>query len=104
MFSQPAGTEKILKAFLKSRGVLPPKIHNLLELLDMCKIEDNSFETLQEGCEYLGRFYIPSRYPDALPGNLPEGLPDLDDAKKAFEFSQDILGFVRKKLEKGICR
>ncbi|RKY56317.1 MAG: DNA-binding protein, partial [Candidatus Neomarinimicrobiota bacterium] len=29
----------------------------------------------------LDRFYIPTRYPNALPGSLPEGLPNAQDAK-----------------------
>jgi len=31
----------------------------------------------------LDRFYIPTRYPDALPGMLDDGLPNLDDATDA---------------------
>ena len=79
-FHSQQAAEKMLKAFLKSQGIVPPKIHNLLELLQMCKEKDSEFATLQKGCEYLSRFYLPARYPDALPGSLPEGLPNSDEA------------------------
>jgi len=31
----------------------------------------------------LDDYYIPTRYPDALPGTLPEGLPEQSDAENA---------------------
>lgn len=98
-FHSQQAVEKMLKAFLKSRGIVPPKIHSLLELLEMCKEEGARFDSFQEGCEYLSRFYVPTRYPDALPGSLPEGLPNLEDARKALDFAEEIMEFVGKVLE-----
>lgn len=31
----------------------------------------------------LDRFYIPTRYPDAIPGSLEDGLPNREDAQDA---------------------
>jgi len=31
---------------------------------------------LRDDLMQMDAFYIPTRYPDALPGSLPEGLPD----------------------------
>ena len=97
-FHSQQAAEKMLKAFLKSKGIVPPKTHSLLELLEMCKGKEKKFETLQEGCEYLSRFYIPARYPDVLPGFLPEGLPNLKEAKKALNFAKEIMNFINKIL------
>lgn len=38
----------------------------------------------------MDQFYIPTRYPDALAGSLPEGLPDKGDARKALDIAEDI--------------
>ena len=48
----------------------------------------------------LDRFYIPTRYPDALPGSLPEGLPGLDDATQALHIARQVLNTVTR-LTKG---
>ena len=34
--------------------------------------------------------YIPSRYPDALPGTLEEGMPSEADARAALRASKDL--------------
>lgn len=94
-FHSQQAAEKMLKAFLKSKRMVPPKLHNLLELLEMCKEKDGDFKEIQESCEYLSRFYLSVRYPDALPGFLPEGLPVFKDAKKALEEAENILDFVK---------
>jgi hypothetical protein len=36
----------------------------------------------------LNRFYIPTRHSDALPGTLPEGLPEEEEARKTLTFRQ----------------
>jgi len=33
--------------------------------------------------ETMDQYYIPTRYPDALPGSFPEGLPGKEDAEEA---------------------
>jgi len=37
-------------------------------------------------------------YPDAFPGNLPEGLPDKEDASQALEKTEEILQFVSRRI------
>ena len=97
-FHSQQATEKTLKAFLKSQGIVPPRIHSLIELLEMCKEKHAEFSVLQKGCEYLSRFYLPTRYPDALPGSLPDGLPNSDEANKSLDFAKEIMEFVNEKL------
>ncbi len=43
---------------------------------------------------FLDRFYIPTRYPDALPGSLPEGMPNNQDAAGALATARRILDLV----------
>jgi HEPN domain-containing protein len=39
----------------------------------------------------LDDFYIPTRYPDALPGVLPEGLPGKAEAEEALILARAVL-------------
>ena len=97
-FHSQQGFEKALKGFLRSRQRSIPRIHSLEELLKFCKEWDPSFSKLKETCVFLDRYYIPTRYPDALPGGSPEGLPADRDAEKAVELLQRTLAWIRKKM------
>jgi len=90
--------EKLLKGYLLAKNQEVPKIHFLDELLNLCVKSDSSFEDLREGCARLDDYYLPTRYPDALPGTLPEGLPEENDAVEAVAFTQKIEQFVLKRL------
>jgi len=39
-----------------------------------------------------------TKYPEALPGSLAQGLPDLKEAKKALGCAKEIVAFTAKKL------
>lgn len=83
--------EKALKGLLAYQGKRPPRIHQLTDLLNLLK--PNLLKNISQDIRLLDRFYVPTRYPDALPGDLPEGLPDREDAEEA-------LGTARKVLQK----
>jgi len=42
--------------------------------------------------------YMPTRYPDAVVGSLPEGLPKKEHAQSALGIASRILKFVKNKL------
>lgn len=65
--------EKILKAWLVDRGETPPRTHKLVDLVAV--LGDARLVGRADEVRGLDRFYIPTRYPDVLPGALPEGLP-----------------------------
>ena len=46
----------------------------------------------------LDAFYIPSRYPDTLPGMKAEGMPGKDDAREAIEAAETIFNLVKSLL------
>jgi HEPN domain-containing protein len=81
--------EKALKARLCHHGTIPPRIHQLSVLMDL--LPDDALSDLRSAIVLLDRFYIPTRYPDALPGTLSEGLPDADDAEEALEVARKVL-------------
>ena len=65
--------EKVLKAWLADQGQKIPPTHRMADLLSLIPID--IVAGLSEEIILLDRFYIPTRYPDALPGSLEDGLP-----------------------------
>lgn len=88
--------EKSLKALLISLKIAPPKSHQMSLLLGLVPI--TLFANLRVEILTLDRFYIPTRYPDAIPGSLPQGLPNEADAKEAFQIANQVLKEVEKHL------
>jgi len=89
--------EKILKGYLILKGEIYPKSHKLADLLS--KIKESLFDPLKNEILLLDRFYIPTHYPDALPGTLPEGLPSKKDAEEALNTAKEVFKIIKKKLE-----
>ncbi len=96
-FHSQQGIEKMLKGFLKVKGINVPKTHFLVELLKLCTEIDKDFQNLRDECSILDDYYIPTRYPDAIPGALPESLPQEKDAKEALSILEHISKFIKKK-------
>lgn len=97
-FHSQQGGEKMLKGFLKDKKQNVPKTHRLKELLELCSNIDAEFRILKDKCVSLDRYYIPTRYPDALPGALPEGMPVKEDAQEALSILEEIRDFVQNRL------
>ena len=87
------GAEKALKAFLYFRGLRRLIGHSTHDLLQQCIQLDPSFETLREDCTELDLHYLPSRYPNSLPG----GVPHLFYTKKRAE---EVIACARRVIEK----
>jgi HEPN domain-containing protein len=83
--------EKALKAWLAYHGHAPPRVHQIGLLLKLCPRPLPFPAKLEASILTLDRFYIPTRYPDALPGTLPEGLPTQKDAEEALDLAQQVL-------------
>ena len=88
--------EKSLKAWLCHQGMLPPRVHQLSALLG--QLPGDILTDLRMDIILLDRFYIPTRYPDALPGMLPDGLPVAADAEEALGVARQVL----RQTEQGI--
>jgi HEPN domain-containing protein len=89
--------EKAIKGLLAHQGKVPPRTHrfaDLLGLLDPDPFVEEKFEV-----QLLDRFYILTRYPDALPGALPEGLSDAQDAQEALTTARNILARVEQLVQ-----
>jgi len=79
--------EKAIKGLLLFQGKTPPRTHLLGDLLTI--LSPNPF-TISLDVQLLDRFYIPTRYPDALPGSLPEGLTTHQDAMEALSVARQV--------------
>ena len=79
--AQQAG-EKALKACLYATGRRHVIGHSLFEMiLELSKLEENFQHTINEA-KRLDRFYIPTRYPNGLPGGSPFEVYTADDLEK----------------------
>ncbi|MDI6734793.1 MAG: HEPN domain-containing protein [bacterium] len=80
-------SEKYLKAFIIANGLEFRPIHNLLELLEICREKEPKIKEIEEDCRYLNPFYIDTRYPVHWPTHY-----DKETAIKA----SDSVGEIRK--------
>jgi HEPN domain-containing protein len=91
-FLSQQAVEKVLKAFLVAQGEVPPRIHHLVNLLELCQKHDNSVKACITGCALLDDFYTDSRYPDDLL------LVTADEAAAALASAQDVTTFIESAL------
>lgn len=89
--------EKAIKAYLVFQGKNYPKKHDLLVLEKLLDVK--WLKTYLGPLKKLTEFYIPTRYPDALVGSLPEGLPDKKDAEDALKWADEILEIIQAKTK-----
>ena len=90
--------EKSLKAFLLARSSTYPRTHKLVDLVGECARLDRGFAPFLADCAVVDQYYIPTRYPDAIPGSLPDGLPSSAEAADAVTIAERILRFVQDQL------
>jgi HEPN domain-containing protein len=88
--------EKSLKSLFLMEGKVYPRTHKLIELLASLGDSAKEVKLLETELEILDEYYLPMRYPDAIPGTRAEGLPEADDAKTAIETAEKVLELVKK--------
>ena len=93
-FHSQQSVKKALKGALVSRDVKPPRTHSITDLLSLFPADWPA--DLRDELVGLDDFYIPTRYPDALPGSLPYGLPGVDEARESLALAQALLQQVEK--------
>ena len=96
---QQAG-EKALKSCLYASGSRHVYGHSLLDACAELRAHSPSFAEVEEQTKRLDRFYIPTRYPNGLPGGLPfqsyseKDLADaLEDLRPVFSVCE---GYLRQ--------
>lgn len=98
-FTAQQAVEKALKALLLSTGERDVRGHSALSLLERAAIVWPELSALRSDCRVLDRYYIPTRYPDALPEGSPVEAFGPEDAEDALRRSERIITAVRKALE-----
>jgi HEPN domain-containing protein len=91
-FQSQQSAEKALKGFLYSRGYTSIITHSLKELVRECKRIEEEFSALESKARHLDTFYIPTRYPNGLAGELsPSEFYEREDAEKCVSYAESIL-------------
>lgn len=89
-FLSQQAVEIALKGFLYSKDFVPPKIHNLVKIFDVCSKSGLELSTAaSSGLDILTDYYFESRYPDMLDINL-------DNEKIAKEALESAIQIVKE--------
>ncbi len=70
----------------------------MAELLGDAVSHDASLATWQPLGGMLDKFYIPTRYPNGLPGGLPSQAYSEDEARQALGWSGDLIAAVGERI------
>ncbi len=102
-FLAQQAAEKALKGYLFYRGRRPGTYevftHSINELVKHCRRLDNRFPVIPRAKD-LDKFYIPTRYPDAFPGDVPYEMYEKKDGDLAIEIASGILSDIKKRMRR----
>lgn len=98
-FVAQQSAEKALKGFPYARGAEHVWGHSVAELAKDCAGFDATFRALQGVGASLDKYYVPTRYPNALPGALPADAYGHEDAQQALAAAEAIVSAARTRLE-----
>jgi HEPN domain-containing protein len=88
-----------LKAFIIAHKRRHVWEHSVQELARLCSQYDKDFGEMVEAGKILDRYYIPTRYPDALASPaVPYKTYTEKDAVEALGLAEKITGLIKKKL------
>lgn len=87
--------EKALKALAYLRGDRVVLGHSVAELLRDLEATYPLLRSLPESAVALDRYYLPTRYPDALPGGVPAESFHQQDAEAALDTARRVLEAAR---------
>ena len=88
--------EKVLKAWLAEKVKKIPRSHSMADLLTLMPAD--VMADMAEEILLLDRFYISTRYPDALPGSLEDGMPNKEEAQEALDTATKALDHISTTL------
>lgn len=89
----------VLKAFLYSLGRRNINIHSVQELASRCAEADDAFSAFMEYGTFLDRYYLSTRYPDALPEPaVPFQSFTEKEARAALEYATEMVETVKARV------
>jgi len=99
MFHSQQAAEKAVKALLFSCNINGWG-HVIISLLKKYReIKNREISLIEKEVIYLYKQYIPTRYPDALPGIEPHKAFDKEEAKISIKYTEKILNFVEEEIK-----
>lgn len=93
-FYSHQAVEKTLKGYLIYKGIEYIWGNSILNLLKECLKFDKNFNKFKEKVVLLDRFYIPTRYPNGLPGGIPAEFFTEKDSNEAISIAEEIYNFI----------
>lgn len=94
-FLAQQSAEKALKAVLYARGAETVWGHSVAQLCDDLAELDNRWQELKAKVAFLDRYYIPTRYPNGLPGGIPAEAFRHQDAEEALAAVRALLASLQ---------
>jgi HEPN domain-containing protein len=90
--------EKALKAFIYFKEQEPVFSHSIAVLVNVAAALDPDFEALTNS-KRLDDYYIPTRYPNGLPGDIPSRYyNDVEEVKRVLALSYSVIKMVKNKV------
>ena len=96
-FLSQQAAEKALKAFLYNSGEEQVIGHSVGDLIQWTISLNKEFKTIQNA-RTLDLYYIPTRYPNGIPGGVPYEAFDEESAKKALNLAASVIELVQQKV------
>ena len=90
-FTSQQAAEKALKALAYLRGDRFVPGHSVNGLLNDLIVTYPELTSINDGAERLDQYYIPTRYPDALPGGAPFEVYRREQAEEAVSVAEGII-------------
>ena len=78
--------EKSLKGYLLFKDIEPPRIHNLIELCQICMRQDSTFSQIIDACADLTPYGVAVRYPNELAVDDVIAKSAIDKAQVIYDF------------------
>ncbi|MBI5286735.1 MAG: HEPN domain-containing protein [Deltaproteobacteria bacterium] len=101
LFHFQQAAEKALKAFLylKAKSIEVFYTHSIDDLLEMAMEIDPDFKGVVQA-KKLDKYYIPTRYPNGLPGGVPSRyFDDPKEAEEAMHLAKGAIELVERKMK-----
>ena len=90
-FHSQQAAEKMLKCYLVSQKIEPPKTHDMQVLLEMCIEIDNGFNSIYSEAALLTNYAVRFRYPSELELIEQDAVNAIGHANKVMAFVTDML-------------
>jgi HEPN domain-containing protein len=90
--------EKAAKAVHYARGARVVMGHSVDGLLEALEADAPEVAALRSGAKELDQHYVPTRYPNGLPGNVPFQAYTEEQARRSLGHARVVVSFARARL------